>query len=230
MLNEPIKKVQLHKVLKFLIDAETTHFAIADIDGAQICDSYFVMRQMLQNFGSWVFVYPELYGDQYPEVYKQAWTDYCTDNLYNFQRVWDAFRASYNPIDNYNMTEETAEGVKRDKNKATTTPTGTITNDVLRTGLDSATPVLTDKTEQYYGAGTKTETETTPTNTQTADFDGSTSSAVYNEVKEIKHKRSGNIGVTTSAQMLTGEKDARAVQLLRDFIRNFVYSCCYIAG
>ena len=61
------------------------------------------------------------------------------------------------------------------------------------------------------------------------DFDGDTLTG-YHEANEHYLKRSGNIGVTTSAQMITGEVELRKIDLLKDYIREFFNRYGYAVG
>lgn len=108
----------------------------------------------------------------------------------NLARIWENFTAEYNPIENYSMTEQST-----DENSGTTSTTtgGTETGNGSGTtsgklyGFDSAAAVNRD--------------ETTTTNTDTTTRTG-TESGEHETTNTHTLTRSGNIGVTTSAQMI----------------------------
>lgn len=101
----------------------------------------------------------------------------------NWVKLWDTLNFEYNPIENYSMTEtETATGESTNKGTATATSTG---NNATY-GFNSTDAVNADKTD-----GTNT---------------GTTENALTN-LNNRELKRSGNIGVTTSQQMIQSERD-----------------------
>ena len=104
----------------------------------------------------------------------------------------------YNPIENYNMIEHLEGGGKNTAGgKDTVTPSGKIINESSVYGYNSTTAVPDGKAETSYSSA-KTETEYGRTDTETHDH---------------TLTRSGNIGVTTSQQMLESERQV----LLWDF-------------
>lgn len=157
------------------------------------------------------------------------WNLYNARNGVNLKRTMDALFSEYNPINNYDMIEESADGKKQDKHK--TTPHGTITNTATAThaGIDTVDNGglvgQTTTTTEY----TNADTETTYDNTKSMEFD-STTHAGYHTATEHFLKRSGNIGVTTSAQMITQEIELRVVDLLSDYVKRFFRQYCYYVG
>ena len=109
--------------------------------------------------------------------------------------------------------------------------TGTTTNtsELSRAGLDSSTPVLSDKTETTTSFDeAKTTTTDTPDNTLTAAFGDDTLTG--HEVTEHRLSRSGNIGVTTSQQMIESELELRRTDLLGEFVTGFAKQTLYYVG
>ena len=157
-----------------------------------------------------------------------------TDVLETMENEYNIFNtANYDPISNYDMIEQAADGKRLDSGTSTTTPSGTSTNtnSLYRTGINSSGDgVLTDKTvnEQTY-TDAQTETAIEPDNTQTMDFDGQTKTG-YHEANEHYMKRSGNIGVTTTQQMAESEIELRKHDLLLEFVTRFIERHCYYAG
>ena len=150
-------------------------------------------------------------------------------------RAYEAMTAEYDPISNYDMREQSASGHKIDKNKTTDTPTGgtETTSKTYEAGLNSTGDgEQKDKiwSETVPKPGAKTESETTYTNNQDlTDPDGSSHTG-YHDTEEHWLRRSGNIGVTTSAQMILGELDVRRIDLLQDFIRDYMNRYGYCVG
>ena len=128
----------------------------------------------------------------------------------NWSKLWDTLNLDYNPIENYRMTEtEQARG----ENTASDTETifGSSENSgegQASTSGNNATNVFGFNSENAVGADTgTTDTETSSTQSTTVST---------NETRETENSgtttnertltRSGNIGVTTSQQMIESER------------------------
>ena len=124
---------------------------------------------------------------------------YCT----NWTKLWDTLSFEYNPIENYAMTE-TESGTESGEYKQTGTDTINTSSNVQNSndnnnsvfGFNSSDAVGSDKQS---GSNTNTSTGES-TNTK---------NLINNDIKtnERTLKRSGNIGVTTSQQMIESERD-----------------------
>lgn len=190
-----------------------------------------------------VDVYQELYRyqtfqyccrlAQTTDDWKDCWSSWLSVRLPDIRRMYDAYYAQYDPVSNYDMIEIGADGQRIDKSETVVTPTGKqrTTNTVSRQGLNSSSYVAADQVQSdtEYLNSYKTTSETTPTNTQTADFDGDTMTGLHT-ASEHRLKRSGNIGVTTSQQMIQSELELRKTNMLRNLIREFVYDNCFLTG
>lgn len=99
---------------------------------------------------------------------------------YNWQKLWDAMQTPYNPLENYDMNESGDSGLRRDS-KITTT------------GEDGIAALGTTSYTNIAKSVATTEGE-----------------AVYNnEIGAHTLRRHGNIGVTTSQQMMQSEIELR---------------------
>lgn len=156
----------------------------------------------------------------------QEWADFITRNGYNLKRLADAFKMEYNPVENYAMLEQGADGEKEDK--TTNTPHGTISNTQYTAGVKTTGDgAISGKNETTY---TNAKTETTHDSTQSMTFDGDTLSG-YFKTHEHYFKRSGNIGVSTAADMLTGEQILRQYNdIIARFVKDFINQYCYFVG
>lgn len=130
------------------------------------------------------------------------------------------FSAEYNPVENYSMLETMTDDVKETvyghvntrENDLTHAKTGTET-------LENGLQVVTDSDVYGYDSGTATPSEKeTATNSgddvtryDTSDTDSGTQtdteSGTDTETRNYELTRAGNIGVTTSQQMLQSEID-----------------------
>ena len=154
------------------------------------------------------------------------WVNFIDRNGENLSRMLTALFSDYNPIENYSMTESGADGDREDKTEIS--PTGTTTNTQYGAGVNSTGDgaVMGKNVTSYENA----KSTTTPTNTQTMQFNGDTYTGYY-KAREHYFKRAGNIGVTTSAQMIGQEIELRKYcDLISDFVHTFIMQYCYFVG
>lgn len=225
--------VKLKTFLDTVYDDEDTSFALT-FNGVTMYSSADVVFTMIANWYDWMVTLPDRDEFENLTFFKICWSRFVASNIKGLYSVYTTLITStYDPLSNYDMTEQGADGQRLDKTKATTTPSGETINTVetYRTGLDSTGDgSLTDKnvgTTTFNQA--KTETETEPTNSQSMSFNGQTLSG-YNQAKEHFLKRSGNIGVTTSQQMAESEIELRKFDILYEFVKRFIGRHCFYAG
>ena len=124
----------------------------------------------------------------------------------------------YNPIENYNSTETestTSENTTTSGNENTTT---TTTNSTTENSGDT-----TNKVSPYDSENFNNDNNTTTTNTTT---DNATDTTTINDSGNISSNgtltrtltRKGNIGVTTTQQMIESEYELRAKNLVIEFL------------
>lgn len=116
------------------------------------------------------------------------WTD---SNIHNWEKMWEAIDAEYNPIHNYNMEESWEDSSK---------------------GVGSGT---SDRDVAGFNENSTLVKESRVTDSNKSDVDST-----------HKGRRKGNIGVTTSQQMIEAEMNIRGkynmYQIIADsFKRNF---------
>ena len=120
-------------------------------------------------------------------------------NIENWQKLWENYTAKYNPIDNYSRHEET---VLTDTGNDTTVKNGSMINTM--SGSTTATDTSTiyaynsDTATNVSGGQSSVTPDTTSTDTYNNVEDKRTLNTEHKTVSDI----SGNIGVTTSAQMI----------------------------
>lgn len=125
----------------------------------------------------------------------------------NWIKRWEALQAEYNPLENYSMLENLTDDDTTITHGKTTTRTGSVemTPEAVTTvessvyAYDSSVPSPDAKT-----VSTPTGSNTTEYNDLT-DTEGGTTETTHGYEKT----RSGNIGVTTSQQMLESELEIR---------------------
>lgn len=129
-----------------------------------------------------------------PDAFKTMLGYFSVRHLPSWQRIYTALTQEYNPLDNYDRYEEVTD--QRD-GTSTGTSGGTTTNAATAYNTDNFKD--TDKsTSAATSSGTSAETFT-----------------------HSAHIR-GNIGVTTSAQMATGEIALRHTTVYREMLRDFM--------
>ncbi len=143
--------------------------------------------------------------------------------------LWDVANAEYDPIENYRMEE-----------KETTTPTGTETTTDAMTGTDTTrtqgTEANNETANSVYGFNS-TNPVPASLSSQKSDFSaGTTFGHTNTETKTFTNRktereltRSGNIGVTTSQQMLQSSIELARwnfwLQVFEDLDATFCLDC-----
>lgn len=132
-----------------------------------------------------------------PTVMKYYITSWSTRMLPVFTRMYDACMAEYDPIENYNRIEDRSETTKDTMGNTRTLNTSTAT-----TGTNTTEDSVSAENVTTYSPDTRSVQ--TPNLTE-ADSGTIGDSGNYNGSLTIKSTIHGNIGVTTSQQMLESE-------------------------
>lgn len=137
---------------------------------------------------------------------------YGKSHKYEYDKLVDTLSLEYNPIENYSMTEK---GTDTRTPNITQTNKGKNTNTV---GVDTAITTgktTFDKSDSFIN---DTKTTNTGTNTDTQDIDTTVTTA-GNEKTVHELTRSGNIGVTTSQQMIESERKLAMFSVVDLFVK-----------
>lgn len=198
---------------------------ILDSDGNVILTANLLLNYLYHTYGNYKTNAPM----------SQLWFMYDAIHRADFLKAYAAWTATYNPLDNYNGSETnvylTNDGDETETithGKTTTTTANGITNETAVTTFDSAAYKPEGKNEQS-GSSTDIESGTTTTSRDrtgkalTVDGETYTADNVHAELK----KRSGNLGVTTSQQMITSEVDMRLNPLVIMYIDTFISEYAY---
>lgn len=122
---------------------------------------------------------------QVPPEVKSAITEWFTRRKDNFAKLWQGFTAEYNPIENYDRQEDSTE-------------TPNITHTLSNSGQDAST---NEADVQGYNG-----TDYVPNSrTQSSGTSSTNGTDTESGTRTYTSRIHGNIGVTTSAQMLEGE-------------------------
>lgn len=228
-----MKKLRpLKPILSDLYDAEVDDFKL-EYGGNTFASSADVLSLMIENWEEWVWAAPSKDQMNTVQYFVNVWKRYVQFTIENLAREMDAMYSSYDPISNYDLNEQEATGHRIDNTTNTTTPNGTATTttavDIY--GYDSSNGANSDvsTTDTSYSAGFHIDNENKPGNTKTMEFAGDTHSN-YHDAEERFMKRSGNIGVTTSQQMIQSEIDLRKQDLIYEYIKRFIDRYCFYVG
>jgi len=152
-------------------------------------------------------IYPDF------DFMKFAINTWSAKELPSWERYYAAATVEYNPIENYNRTEDsTITHSGTDSNQASgddvdehtgydsIVGSGTDTDTSYRTSYDNNTFAGTDKVEMLKGS-----TQTNNHNSTITHTNGRLDETTYGHTIDTDSNISGNIGVTTSQQMLEQE-------------------------
>ena len=210
--------------------------------------SYFVDKEELLDYGIAAYSYGRELGCFYDAIKDIAGDDNdvrCSmayETFVVFREAWDSIYKSltavYNPINNYSMTESgedtrtntgtqstsgTRSGTETETPNLTTTATGENNSSGGLYGFNSAESVPSDTT---HGKNTNTNTQSGTVNTNTSDTTASTRTDDLTEKNIHTFERSGNIGVTTSQQMIESELELRKKQFYSIVYKDIVNHLC----
>lgn len=145
-------------------------------------------------------------------------------NAYKYKNIITSLGFKYNPIDNYDMEELSGSWLRDGDITTTVTPSGKVTTENSRTQYDNATPTLETKSEVTYGSGTKTESTEKHdhlSNESIEDiYNSQTSTANVDRKAGTKLRRHGNIGVTTTQQMIEQQRKLVEYSIIDKFFED----------
>lgn len=128
---------------------------------------------------------------------------------YNWKKLYDTTLLEYNPIENYDRMEEWND-------TDTESGSSTVTNEIMNTGT------ITEQNTAF-NAGLADHAKEISDNDTTNNGSGTNK-------RDAKHSRSGrahgNIGVTTSQQMIQSERDVAMFNIYDIIAESFVENFC----
>lgn len=142
-----------------------------------------------------------------------------------FTKSVNVLLADYNPIENYNSTEtENVEitGETSTTSENSTTATGETTSTTTGESTETLSPY---DSENFNNNSKNNSSEATTENSSSSDNSSNTMSGTSSQTNARTLKRSGNIGVTTSQQMIQSEIELRKNDLINDFfniVQNYI--------
>ena len=139
-----------------------------------------------------------------PDIFGRILGSWSKSKLESWERIEKALTAQYSPIDNYNREETHIDSYKRNLSESgTSKSTASGTEQNKRAAFNSAEQVNSDSSEDASESNIQNNTT----------LGGSDS-------RNINIKAHGNIGVTTTQQMITEEMKMRSKYNLYEIICN----------
>ena len=211
-----MKWAKIQTIENELLNSEFSAYFNVTVNNNVFVNGTYVCINLATMFNSWNF--PVFTDDSTIQNLISLWQTYIKEWQHSIDKMYDALYSDYNPLHNYDMTENESIGRKIDK--TVTTPSGTTTQTNKSTTFDDTTY----RDVEEITNSVNMSTEVTPNNTQTiANIEGS-----FNNAEIRKLSRSGNIGVTTSQQMIESEIELRkksiADWLIEFFVRKYMYT------
>lgn len=185
--------------------------------------------------GDYIYMYAGENEVRYsdPDILERLVHTWFTSRKTDFQYMWDALHAEYNPIENYDrhddFTEEidsttdresnvktTQEGEANTEDSSTTTPGRTTEEQVSAFDSGSYQPA-----KKIAESGSESAESTSHgTNNSTTTGEG-TEKSVLDQTKKNTGRSHGNIGVTTNQQMIESELQLRRYNLYKTIALEF---------
>lgn len=176
----------------------------------------------------WVLKYSSFkyISDDYDEI--KSYVDILSKIYSNrFTKSVNALLTEYNPIENYNSTEtENIEisGENSSTSENSTTATGENTTNTTGETTETLSPY---DSENFNNNSKNNSSGVTTEKSSSSDSSNNTMSGTSSQSNNRTLKRSGNIGVTTSQQMIQSELELRKNDLINDFfniVQNYILS------
>lgn len=198
----------------------------------RMLESYFV------NFAEWYLLKPEADTRTDYEYFVYMWQTYRDSRAENWKMLFKALFSQYEPIDNYDIHEDTETTHTTGEKTFTHEPDGVkdSTTMTVESGTGANVPTVENYAATYNNGEkaaskttttgkttttTETEIKSTYTDTTTKDDDTTTTST----------HRHGNAGVMTTAEVIRQETELRKKELAFDIVLGgFVDSMLFYSG
>ena len=164
---------------------------------------------------------------QVPEYLKRNINFWFARRLFDFERMYEALRVEYSPIENYDRKENTTRNYENSGTDKESTTLGSTTTSTNIGSNDNENKVSAYNESDYTNREKDTQSYNS-TLTNTGSGTDTTQTEYGLKRKEVEDIRvHGNIGVTTSQQMIESEMELRAKYdiykiISREFEREFL--------
>lgn len=150
---------------------------------------------------------------QVPEYLKAEFGRWFEGMHQNIHMMFRALNEEYNPVENTTWVDEI--------NRATTSKGQNISN---TSSNGSSNNNNTEQTSvNAYNSGTPTDREKVTSNTTASDTNKANTLSNFDnkDTENVKQSRHGNIGVMTTAQIITSELEMRKIDLYDEVVKLF---------
>lgn len=189
-----------------------------------------VINNLLMETAEFEVLYPD--GD----FFKQAIGTWSDKQLPIWEKLYNTLLLEYNPLENYDRLEnwtDNAEGSNYNRTESTGTQNGQTTENNKSDSTGNSTMTVAGFNSNDWGNREKTDTsgEVTEDNSVSSEMqheDEATSQG--NNTHEAVHsgRVHGNIGVTTSQQMLEAEREVVQFNIIDHIINDFKNRFCLL--
>lgn len=224
--------IQIYRVSDEISKYPVNYFDVSDADQNVIIPDL-TFRKYIQSHYSMYYMTKTLDACFYA---------YMATTLDDFRQMYKAWVIVYEPLENYNRNETTTH-IKNIGNEETTN-TGDITLNGTTENDNSNSPTTKHYTTTYdnaaenrlesYDVSTgKTSTDSTTTQNTSTETEYKTTTLqdlTAHEIEINTNKTFGNIGVTTSQQMLQSEIDLRKQHLIQMYLDTFCKQYMFYVG
>lgn len=190
-------------------DVFDVKYYLSETDFVQVLDLYMV-QMYLSNFSEWYILKPEAFEKTDEEYFTDVWLQYKRMAGQNWDMLFKALFSEYNPLDNYDITEEKSGSF-------THTPDG-VTDEMTQTVTASGTNKPTvENFVATYQSGEKAHNKSVTTGETTTTTNTTIKSTYTDEDGHTIH-RHGNAGVMTTSEVARQEILLRKTELATEII------------
>lgn len=189
--------------------------------GEILIESDFVENYFLKKYGEWYTINNSYMG------FLSDFQYYNLNKVDDLKRMLNAYFSDYNPLENYNGTETITESYGKQK-ETNIDGERTDTNIIGNEQTTSTDSVTSFETNEYSETGKNITENNSRTDRVTK---GSQTNTRENDAYEnsIKTTKSGNLGVTTSQQMIESELALRLKMNVKEkYLDEFIAEWCYL--
>lgn len=200
--------------------SKITDFSELDckIDTEKLIDGNYVAEFFDEFFGSFFFFCSSFTLNEKNPLVKK-FDSYNKLMASNLKSQLDVMKAAYNPIENYDNNEEsmTTTGAKEENfKKGTNTDTTEVGQGIITTKSD-----VTSYESNTFTDADKVTTDESPRTTTTTMGERSDIRTEKEHIDTFKKRIHGNIGVTTSQEMIESELDLRKRNIIFEYLTEF---------
>lgn len=234
-----MKRIQVYPIMQTIASSDPDFTIVYDLPTGESIDvvkpeylgAYFL------NFADWYLLKPDNDTRTDEEYLRYIWNEYCNIQSPNWSMLFKALFSSYDPLDNYDITETSNKTYTTGDKVFTHTPNGATDTAVVETEDDATTPPKTSHYVATYASAekpqeyTQTEGKTKTTTTTTIRSTYSDLTEKANDLESTTLRRHGNAGVMTTAEVIRQEAQLRKTELAAEIVMGgFVDKYLFYSG